>query len=973
MIRESLKKVLILGSGAIKIGEAGEFDYSGSQVLKAVREEGIETILVNPNIATIQTDPKLAGKVYLVPVLPEFVEEVIEMERPDGVMLGFGGQTALNCGVQLYDMGVFDRYGVKVLGTSVESIKRCSDRSLFKRTIESAGLPMPRSKAAYSIDEALSFAEEIGFPVMVRVAYTLGGKASGVAGDRFELEDIVRRGLAHSMIGQVLIEECVSSWKQIEYEVMRDFQGDSVAVCNMENVLGMRVHTGDNIVVAPSQTLTNREYHILRFASIRAAEALNIIGECNVQLALDPVSERFYIIEMNPRMSRSSALASKATGYPLAYMAAKLALGYRLHELINRVTGRTTACFEPALDYVVLKFPRWDFHKFDGIDRRIDTQMKSVGEVMAIGRCFEEALQKAIRMLDIGKYGLVSSDIHDRSIIEVRLREPTDEIFFDIFAALKAGFTVDEISKLTFIDSWFIEKVRNIVVMEERLKSLRGKPLDYCISVIREAKKLGFSDRQIASLLGLTEDDIRNFRYRRGITPVVKQIDTLAAEWPAQTNYLYVTYGGDEDDIDFRANVSKVVVLGAGTYRIGSSVEFDWCTMNMVWALKERGINEVIVVNCNPETVSTDYDMSDKLYFEELTLERVMDICFKEKPIGVVTCVGGQIPNNLAPKLEKLGIRILGTSGIDVDRAEDREKFSRLLDDLGIPQPSWAKFESIEDAEKFARKIGYPVLVRPSYVLSGSAMRIAWTQNQLRDFLMKATNVSPEHPVVISKFIEEAIEVEVDAVSDGENTIIGAVIEHVEHAGVHSGDAIMVIPPQSLNQETIGRIIEYTKLIAKKLMVKGPFNIQFLVKDGIVYVIECNLRASRSMPFTSKVNAINLMKLASYPILGEKIPLNDFNGFSSTIVGVKVPQFSFMQLKGADPILGVEMRSTGEVACLGESFPEALYKALLSAGFKIPENGSNILITVGGLELKEKILSIAKIFGKLGFNIYATE
>lgn len=973
MGRESVSKVLILGSGAIKIGEAGEFDYSGSQALKAVREEGIETILVNPNVATIQTDPKLAGKVYLLPVLPEFVAEVIEKERPDGIMLGFGGQMALNCGVQLHDMGILDKYGVKVLGTSIDSIKKCSDRLLFKKTMESAGLPMPRSKAAYSVDEAIKFAEEIGYPIMVRVAYTLGGKASGIARNRFELENIVRRGLIHSMIHQVLIEECISSWKQIEYEVMRDRYGNSVTVCNMENILGMRVHTGDNIVVAPSQTLTNREYHVLRSASIKAADALNIIGECNVQLALNPRSEDFYVIEMNPRMSRSSALASKATGYPLAYMAAKLALGYKLHELINRVTGRTTACFEPALDYVVLKFPRWDFQKFEGVDRRLGTQMKSVGEVMAIGRCFEEALQKAIRMLDIGRNGLIANDISDKSLIEAKLRESTDEIIFDIASALKAGFTVDEISMLTSIDVWFIEKIKNILIMEEKLRSIRGKSLNDCIDLIREAKRLGFSDKQIALLLGLNEDDIRDFRYKKGIIPVVKQIDTLAAEWPAKTNYLYVTYGGDEDDIDFKSDICKVIVLGSGTYRIGSSVEFDWCTMNMVWALKERGVDEVIVVNCNPETVSTDYDMSDKLYFEELTLERVVDICFKEKPMGVVACVGGQISNNLALKLEKLGIRILGTSGLDVDRAEDREKFSKLLDDLGIPQPSWAKFESIVDAEKFARKIGYPVLVRPSYVLSGAAMRVAWTPNQLRDFLMKATNISPEHPVVISKFIDEALEVEVDAVSDGENTIIGAVIEHIERAGVHSGDAIMVIPPQSINQEVIKKIIEYTKLIAKSLNVKGPFNIQFLVKDGIVYVIECNLRASRSMPFTSKVKAVNLMKLASYPIMGEKIPLNILDELSPVAVGVKVPQFSFMQLEGADPILDVEMKSTGEVACLGESFPEALYKALLSAGFKIPRNGSSILITVGGVELKDKILPVARAFRKLGFNIYATE
>ncbi|MCS7139239.1 MAG: carbamoyl-phosphate synthase (glutamine-hydrolyzing) large subunit [Nitrososphaerota archaeon] len=972
-MRETPKKVLILGSGAIKIGEAGEFDYSGSQALKAVREEGIETVLVNPNIATIQTDPKLAGKVYLVPVIPEFVAEVIERERPDGIMLGFGGQTALNCGVLLHDMGILDKYGVKVLGTSVESIKKCSDRLLFKRTIEAAGLPMPRSKAAYSIEEALEAADDIGYPVMVRVAYTLGGKASGIAKGREELKEIVRRGLAHSLISQVLIEECISTWKQIEYEVMRDYEGNSVTVCNMENILGMRVHTGDNIVVAPSQTITNREYHILRLASLKAAETLKIVGECNVQLALEPNSERFSIIEINPRLSRSSALASKATGYPLAYMAAKLALGYKLHELINKVTGKTTACFEPALDYVVLKFPRWDFQKFEGVDRRLGTQMKSVGEVMAIGRCFEEALQKAIRMLDIGKPGLIASPISDRKTLELRLREMTDEIIFDVAAALKAGFTVEEISKLTSIDPWFIEKIRNIVVMEEELKSCRGRPLDELAGIIREAKRLGFSDKQIANCLGLTEDDIRNFRVRRGIIPVVKQIDTLAAEWPAQTNYLYVTYGGNEEDIEFKKNVKKVIVLGAGTYRIGSSVEFDWCTMNMVWALKERGIDEVIVINYNPETVSTDYDMSDKLYFEELTLERVFDICYKEDPWGVVACVGGQISNNLAPKLEKLGIRVLGTAGRDVDRAEDRAKFSKLLDELGIPQPPWAKFASVKEAEEFAEKVGYPVLVRPSYVLSGAAMRVAWTPKQLREFLLKATSVSPEHPVVISKFIEDALEVEVDAVSDGETTIIGAIIEHVERAGVHSGDAIMVIPPQMINYQIVRTIKDYTKRIAKALNIKGPFNIQFLVKDGVVYVIECNLRASRSMPFVSKVKAVNLMKLASYALLGEKIPWRGGDEPPPIAIGVKAPQFSFMQLEGADPILGVEMQSTGEVACLGETFPEALYKALLAAGFRVPISEGNILITVGGVELKKKILPLAKGFKALGYNICATE
>jgi carbamoyl-phosphate synthase large subunit len=973
----NIKKVLVLGSGAIKIGEAGEFDYSGSQCLKALREEGIETILVNPNIATIQTDENMSDKVYFLPVTPEYVKEVIEKEHPDGIILTFGGQTALNCGVELAKLGILDKYNVKVLGTSVETIENASDRERFKKIMINAGLPVPRSKSAYSLEEAKAVAKEIGYPVMIRVAFTLGGKGGGVAKNEEELIEIVERGLAHSLIKEVLIEEYLGDLKQIEYEVMRDNKNNCIAVCNMENILGMRVHTGDNIVVAPSQTLNNREYHMLRSAAIKAAQALNVIGECNVQFALDPINEKYYVIEVNPRMSRSSALASKATGYPLAYMAAKLALGYTLPELINNVTGITTAAFEPSLDYVVIKIPRWDFKKFSKVDRRLRTQMKSVGEVMAIGRKFEEALQKAIRMLDIGLDGLVANSNDDTSLnnIKIMLENPTDEILFYVVTALKKGFSVEEISKLSKIDPWFIYKIKNIVDMEAKLRDIRKiNNLDQKIlyNLIKEAKQLGFSDKQIARCLNLNENEIRLLRKRLGIYPVVKQIDTLAAEWPAKTNYLYVTYNGDFDDIDFTSNKRKVIVLGAGPYRIGSSVEFDWCTMNMVWALKAEGFDEAIVVNCNPETVSTDYDMSDKLYFEELTLERVLDIYEKENPEGIVVSVGGQTANNLAPKLAKWNVKILGTKSEDIDRAEDRAKFSQLLDSLNIKQPPWKEFITLEDAYSFAQKVGYPVLVRPSYVLSGSAMKVVWTPTQLKQFLSEATKISPEYPVVISKFFIDAMEVEVDGVSDGKNVIIGSIIEHVEPAGLHSGDAIMVIPPIKIKQSIKEKITEYTIKIASALNIRGPFNIQYLVKNGDVYVIECNLRASRSMPFVSKMTGINLMKLAAQALTNKAIT-NTTHRESRIKFGVKAPQFSFMQLDGADPILGVEMQSTGEVACFGDSFYEALIKALIAAGYKIPKDGGNIFISVGGKELKEKILKIAIELKNMGYNIIATE
>jgi len=972
-----IRKVLILGSGAIKIGEAAEFDYSGSQCLKAMREEGIETVLVNPNIATIQTDPRLAGKVYLLPVTPEYVEEVIRRERPDGVLLGFGGQTALNCGVQLAKSGVFEEYGVEVLGTPISAIEATEDRELFRQAMIQAGIPIPRSKSATSAQEALKVAEEIGYPVILRVAYTLGGKGSGVAHDKDELEQMANRALAQSMISQTLIEEYLGHWKEIEYEVMRDRANNCLTVCNMENFDPMGVHTGDSIVVAPSQTLTNREYHMLRSVSIKVIQSLKIVGECNIQWALHPEAEEFRAIEVNARMSRSSALASKATGYPLAYVAAKLAIGYLLPELTNRVTGVTTACFEPALDYVVVKIPRWDLQKFRNVDRRIGPQMKSVGEVMAIGRCFEEAMQKAVRMLDLRKMGLAcnSEDDETESVEAVKdvLANPTDERLFKIVKAIEMGISIEEIYRLSGVDPWFLFKIKNIVDVERKLRSLNLED-ERAFGVIKEAKRLGFSDEQIAACLKKDEKTVREFRKKRGVVPIVRQIDTLAAEWPAKTNYLYLTYGGDEDDIKFESDKKKVMVLGAGVFRIGSSVEFDWCGVNTIWGLKKHGIDEAIMVNYNPETVSTDYDACDKLYFEELTLERVLDIYEKEEPMGVIVSVGGQIPNNIALKLAGLGVKLLGAPAESIDRAEDRSKFSALLDQLGIPQPDWSKLTTEREAEGFAEKIGYPVLIRPSYVLSGSAMRVAHSREELKSYLRLATKVSPEHPVVISKFMQDAKEVEVDGVSDGEDVFIGAVIEHVEKAGVHSGDATMCIPPQTLSNTTIKTIEEYTEKIAKSLQIAGPFNIQYLVKDGVTYVIECNLRASRSMPFVSKTIGVNLIELATLAMLGKRL---HHSGMIQPPpiwhVGVKAPQFSFMRLSGADPLLGVEMLSTGEVACLGENFADALLKALQSAELQIPPSGGSVLITVGGEEPKKKVIPLARSLRSLGFKIYATE
>ena len=969
---ESLKKILVLGSGAIKIGEAGEFDYSGSQCLKAIREDGIKSVLINPNIATIQTDTRFADQVYLLPVNPKYVESIIEKERPDGIMLAYGGQTALNCGVKLEESGVLQKYGVAVLGTQVQGIKNTEDRQLFKDQMNEAGVPVLKSKTVTNFDDAKKVAQELTYPVIIRVAYTLGGRGGGIAHNEIELHEIVERGLKASLVGQVLIEEYIGHWKQIEYEVMQDYDGNNVIVCNMENVLSMKVHTGDNIVVAPSQTIDNHEYHMLRSAALRATKHVGIVGECNIQYALDSDSDRYVAIEINPRLSRSSALASKATGYPLAYMSAKIGLGYSLSELVNRITKSTTACFEPSLDYVVCKHPRWDFSKFELVNRKLGVTMKSVGEVMAIGRTFEESLQKAIRMLDIGNDGLVLNRVNGKKYtdeeIEYKLSHHDDEILYNVAIALKMGISVNRIYKLSAIDPWFIEKIQNIVNTETKLKE---STLDE--SVMWEAKKMGFSDKQIARVKDKEPDEIREIRKKLGVIPSVKQIDTLAAEWPAVTNYLYLTYGGNSNDIVVPPDEKGIIVIGAGPYRIGSSVEFDWGTVNMVWGLQENGEKNVSVVNCNPETVSTDYDICTRLYFEELTQERILDITEFENPKGVITCVGGQTANNLTPGLAQHGINIMGTSAIDVDRAEDRSKFSAELDKLHIQQPKWQAFSNLNEAKSFAQEVGFPVIVRPSYVLSGAAMKVVWSQDELKTYVKEATDVSPDHPVVISKFMLNSLEVDVDGISNGKEVVIGAIVEHIDSAGVHSGDAMMCIPPWRLNNKIIETINDYTKKIALTFNVKGPFNLQFLIHDDHVYVIELNIRASRSMPFVSKLVKTNLISLASKAILDKplpKVPENKWQKINN--YGIKVPQFSFMQLDGADIALGVEMQSTGEAACFGDSFYDALSKGLTSVGYNLPDKGT-ALVTVGGSSNKEKLLpSIAKL-KQLGFKILATE
>jgi carbamoyl-phosphate synthase large subunit len=862
--------------------------------------------------------------VYLLPVNAEYVESIIEKERPDGVMLAYGGQTALNCGVNLEESGILKKYGVNVLGTQIPGIKKTEDRQLFKDSMKECGMPVLKSKTVTNFEDAKKAAEELVYPVIIRVAYTLGGRGGGVAYNEIELHEIVERGLKASLVGQVLIEEYIGEWKQIEYEVMQDFDGNNVIVCNMENVLSMKVHTGDNIVVAPSQTIDNHEYHMLRSAALRATKHVGIVGECNIQYALAPDSDRYVAIEINPRLSRSSALASKATGYPLAYMSAKIGLGYNLSELVNRITKNTTACFEPSLDYIVCKHPRWDFEKFELVNRRLGPTMKSVGEVMAVGRTFEESFQKAIRMLDIGNDGLVLNRTNGKKYteeeIEYKLSHHDDQILYHVAIALKMGISVARIYKLSTVDPWFIEKIKNIVNLEEKLKD---SELDK--SLLWKAKKMGFADRQIARAKDKTPDEIRDLRKKLGVIPSVKQIDTLAAEWPAVTNYLYLTYGGNSNDVVIPKDENGVIVLGAGPYRIGSSVEFDWGTVNMVWGLQENGIKSVSVVNCNPETVSTDYDICTRLYFEELTQERILDITEFERPQGIITCVGGQTANNLTPGLAQHGVNILGTSAHDVDRAEDRSKFSAELDKLHIQQPRWQAFTNLNEAKSFAQEVEFPVIVRPSYVLSGAAMKVVWSQEELKTYVKEATDVSPDHPVVISKFMLNSLEVDVDGISNGKEVVIGAIVEHIDSAGVHSGDAMMVIPPWRLNNKIIETINEYSKKIALTFNVKGPFNLQFLIHDDHVYVIELNIRASRSMPFVSKLVKTNLISLASRAILDKplpKIPENKWQKIHN--YGIKVPQFSFMQLEGADIALGVEMQSTGEAACFGNSFYDAL-------------------------------------------------
>jgi|TARA_Y100000310_G_C20682307_1_gene816698 carbamoyl-phosphate synthase large subunit len=964
------KKVLVLGSGSLKIGEAGEFDYSGSQCLKALKEEGIETVLVNPNIATIQTSKGMANKIYFLPVTPHFVEQVIKKEKPEGVMLSFGGQTALNCGVELYNNNVLKKYNVRVLGTSINAIKETEDRNLFKKKLAEIDVKVPESKAVADVKKGLAAAEKIKYPVMARVAYALGGQGSGIAYNEHELKEILTRAFSYSK--QILIEKYLGGWKEVEYEIVRDSYDNCVTVCNMENFDPMGIHTGESIVVAPSQTLTNSEYHKLREVSIRVIRHLGIIGECNIQYALDPESEDYRVIEVNARLSRSSALASKATGYPLAFIAAKLALGYPLTEIENKITKKTMACFEPALDYIVIKIPRWDLEKFKKVSFQIGSEMKSVGEVMAIGRKFEEVFQKALRMLGIGLHGLVCNSIKINNNIDSELKNPTDKRVIAIAEAMKKGYSVDEIYSLSKIDKWFLYKIKNIVDIEKEIKKYKISNIPK--ELLRQAKQQGFSDFQISRLLFKDNNYernmlvIRDLRKKYNIVPYVKQIDTLAAEYPAKTNYLYLTYNGSRDDIKFE-NKNSVIVLGSGAYRIGSSVEFDWCCVNAVLTLKNLDY-KTIMINYNPETVSTDYDVCDRLYFEEMSFERVLDIYEKEMPLGVMLSMGGQIANNLAMRLHRQEIKVLGTSPLSIDNAEDRDKFSNLCDKLKIDQPEWTQVTAINDAIKFANDVKYPVLIRPSYVLSGAAMSVAFNNKDLKKYLEKATEVSKEHPVVISKFITNAKEIEIDAVAFKGRILIYAISEHVENAGVHSGDATMVLPPQFTYIETIRKIKAIAKRIARALTITGPFNMQFIAKSNEIKVIECNLRSSRSFPFVSKVTKHNFIDIATKAMLGHE-EKGRYNTIDLDYVGVKAPQFSFSRLHGADPVLGVEMASTGEVACLGENINEAFLKSLLAVGFIIPE--SNVLLSTGPIKSKAYLLEGIRKLKEMDYNLYATK
>ena len=970
----NIKKVLLLGSGALKIGEAGEFDYSGSQALKALREEGIETVLINPNIATVQTSEGVADQIYFLPVQPYFVERVIEKERPDGILLSFGGQTALNCGVELYESGVLEKYSVKVLGTPVKAIMDTEDRERFVEKLDEIEVKTIKSEACEDMNQAVKAANALGYPVIVRAAYALGGLGSGFADNDEELKKICEK--AFSFSPQVLVEKSLKGWKEIEYEVVRDQYDNCITVCNMENFDPLGIHTGESIVIAPSQTLTNAEYHKLRELSIKIVRHIGIVGECNVQYAFDPYSEDYRVIEVNARLSRSSALASKATGYPLAFVAAKLGMGYGLFDLKNSVTKTTSAFFEPALDYVVCKIPRWDLSKFHGVDKELGSSMKSVGEVMAIGRNFEEAIQKGLRMIGQGMHGFVENKELEIPCIDEALREPTDKRVFVISKAMHQGYTVDQIHDLTKIDRWFLNKLKHIIDIDEKLKRHNINTLD--TDLLRESKVYGFTDFQVARALKLEKEYpnmhqaslvVRNLRKRYGILPVVKQIDTLAAEYPAQTNYLYVTYAGTSSDVSFTDDRRSVIVLGSGAYRIGSSVEFDWCGVQALETIRRQGYRS-IMINYNPETVSTDYDMCDRLYFDDLSFERVMDIIDFEHPHGVIVSTGGQIPNNLAMNLDAQNVPILGTSAKDIDNAEDRAKFSAMLSRNGINQPEWSALTSMDDIEQFVDRVGFPVLVRPSYVLSGAAMNICSNREELERFLKLAANVSADHPVVVSKFIEHAKEIEFDAVAKDGDILAYAISEHIEFAGVHSGDATIQFPPQKLYVETVRRIKRIARKIAEELHISGPFNCQFMARENDILVIECNLRASRSLPFVSKVLKLNFIDLATKVMLGIPVEKPNKNLFDLDYVGIKASQFSFNRLQKADPVLGVDMSSTGEVGCLGDDSNQALLKSMLSVGQRIPTR--TVLLSTGGAKQKVEMLDAAKELINHGYELYAT-
>ena len=970
----NIKKVLLLGSGALKIGEAGEFDYSGSQALKALREEGVETVLINPNIATVQTSEGVADQIYFLPVQPYFVERVIQKEKPDGILLSFGGQTALNCGVELQQSGILDKYNVKVLGTPVEAIMNTEDRELFVERLDEIDVKTIKSEACENIEQARKAAKEVGYPVIVRAAYALGGLGSGFADNEEELNVLCEK--AFSFSPQVLVEKSLKGWKEIEYEVVRDRYDNCITVCNMENFDPLGIHTGESIVIAPSQTLTNSEYHKLRALSIKIVRHIGIVGECNVQYAFDPESEDYRVIEVNARLSRSSALASKATGYPLAFVAAKLGMGYGLFELKNSVTKTTSAFFEPALDYVVCKIPRWDLSKFRGVDKELGSSMKSVGEVIAVGRNFEEAIQKGLRMIGQGMHGFVENKELEIDNLDAALQEPTDKRVFVISKAMHKGYTVDQIHDLTKIDKWFLNKLKHIIDIDEKLKKCNINTLEK--ELLRTAKIYGFTDFQIARAVGLEDEMpnmhkasmvVRKLRKNYGILPVVKQIDTLAAEYPAQTNYLYVTYSGVNSDIAFERDDRSIIVLGSGAYRIGSSVEFDWCGVQALNTIGKAGYRS-IMINYNPETVSTDYDMCDRLYFDELTFERVMDIIDMECPHGVIVSTGGQIPNNLAMYLDEQNVPILGTSAKDIDNAEDRAKFSAMLTNNKINQPEWSALTSMDDINAFVERVGFPVLVRPSYVLSGAAMNICSNDDELKRFLQLAANVSAEHPVVVSKFIEHAKEIEFDAVAKNGEVIAYAISEHIEFAGVHSGDATIEFPPQKLYVETVRRIKRVSRQIAQALHINGPFNIQYMARENDILVIECNLRASRSFPFVSKVLKINLIELATKVMLGLPVEKPKKNLFDLDYVGIKASQFSFNRLQKADPVLGVDMSSTGEVGCLGDDTNQALLKSMLSVGHRIPKK--NIMLSTGGAKQKAEMLDAAKRLKEKGYNLYAT-